>query len=52
VSSSAGLARPRPGLAASEVAFLLILAAGAWAATVALEAHFTENAGLVSQNED
>ena len=36
MSSSSGLARPRPGLAAHEVAFLLILAAGAWAATVAL----------------
>jgi len=33
---SPGLARPRPGLAAREVAFLLILAAGAWAATIAL----------------
>ena len=32
-----GLARPRPGLAATrEVAFLLILAAGAWVATIAL----------------
>jgi predicted metal-binding membrane protein len=36
VSSSRGLARPRPGLATREVAVLLILAAGAWAATVAL----------------
>jgi Predicted metal-binding integral membrane protein (DUF2182) len=36
VSSSSGLARPRPGLATREAAFLLILAAGAWAATVAL----------------
>jgi predicted metal-binding membrane protein len=36
VSSSSGLARLRPGLATREVAFLLILAAGAWAATVAL----------------
>ncbi len=36
MSSSPGLAGPRPGLAAREVAFLLILAAGAWAATVAL----------------
>ena len=33
---SPGLARPRPGLAAREVAFLLIVAAGAWAATIAL----------------
>jgi predicted metal-binding membrane protein len=36
VSGSGGLARPDPGLAAREVAFLLVLAAGAWAATVAL----------------
>jgi predicted metal-binding membrane protein len=36
VSSSPGLAGPRPGLATREVAFLLILAAGAWAGTVAL----------------
>ena len=36
-SSARGLARLRPGLAVTrEVAFLLILAAGAWAATVAL----------------
>ncbi len=36
MSSSPGLARPRPGLASREVALLLILAAGAWAATVAI----------------
>jgi predicted metal-binding membrane protein len=36
VRSSPGIARPRPGLATRDVAFLLILAAGAWAATVAL----------------
>jgi hypothetical protein len=36
VSGSSGLARPRPGLATREVALLLILAAGAWAATVVL----------------
>ncbi len=37
MSSPPGLAaRPRPGLAAREVAFLLILAAGAWAATVSV----------------
>ncbi len=36
MSGSPGLARPRPGLATREVALLLILAAGAWAATVAL----------------
>ena len=33
---SSGLAPPRPGLAAREVAFLLIAAAGAWAATIVL----------------
>jgi len=36
VSGSAGLAGPRPGLAAREVAVLLVLAAGAWAATVTI----------------
>jgi predicted metal-binding membrane protein len=36
VTSSGRLARPRPGLASREAAFLLILAAGGWAATVAL----------------
>ena len=36
MTSSRGLARPRAGLAIREVAFLLILAAGAWAATIAL----------------
>jgi predicted metal-binding membrane protein len=36
VSSSPELAGPRPGLATREAAFLLILAAGAWAATIAL----------------
>lgn len=36
MSGSAGLAGPRPGLAAREVAVLLILAAGAWAATVTI----------------
>jgi predicted metal-binding membrane protein len=35
VTGARGLARPRPGLAAREAAVLLILAAGAWAATVA-----------------
>ena len=34
MSGSPGLARPRPGLATREVAFLLIAAAGAWAATI------------------
>ena len=36
MSGSAGLAGPRPGLAAREAAVLLILAAGAWAATVTI----------------
>ena len=36
MSGSAGLAGPRPSLAAREVAVLLILAAGAWAATVTI----------------
>lgn len=36
VNGSAQLARPRPGLATREAALLLIVAAGAWAATVAL----------------
>jgi predicted metal-binding membrane protein len=34
VSGSPGIARPRPGLATREVALLLVVAAGAWAATV------------------
>ena len=36
MNGSAGLAGPRPGLAAREVAVLLILAAAAWAATVTI----------------
>ncbi len=36
MSNSRGLAPPRPGPATREVAVLLILAAGAWAATLAL----------------
>jgi predicted metal-binding membrane protein len=36
VSGSAGVARPQPGLATREAAFVLILAAGAWAVTIAL----------------
>jgi predicted metal-binding membrane protein len=36
VSSPGGFARPQPGLATREIAFLLILAAGAWAATLSL----------------
>ena len=47
MSSSSGLARPRPGLATREAAFLLILAAGAWAATVALARGMTGMAGTM-----
>ena len=47
MSSSSGLARLRPGLAAREVAFLLILAAGAWAATVALARGMAGMAGTM-----
>jgi predicted metal-binding membrane protein len=36
VTSAREVARPRPGLATGEVAFLLILAAGAWAATIVI----------------
>ena len=36
MTGSGGLPRPRPGLASREAAFLLILAAGGWATTVAL----------------
>ena len=36
MNGSGGLARPRPSRTAREAAVLLILAAGAWAATVAL----------------
>ena len=36
MTGSGGLARPRPGLASREAAFLLILAAGGWAATVTI----------------
>jgi predicted metal-binding membrane protein len=36
VSGSGGLAPPRPALATREAAFVLILAAGAWAATLVL----------------
>src|SRR6266496_4181071 len=39
--------RLRPGLAAREVAFLLILAAGAWAATVALARGMAGMAGTM-----
>jgi hypothetical protein len=47
VSSSSGLARPRLGLATREAAFLLILAAGAWAATVALARGMAGMAGTM-----
>ncbi len=47
MSSSSGLARLRPGLATREVAFLLILAAGAWAATVALARGMAGMAGTM-----
>ena len=47
MSGSSGLARPRPGLATREVAFLLILAAGAWAATVALARGMAGMAGTM-----
>jgi predicted metal-binding membrane protein len=36
VNGSPGLARPRPGLAARDAALLLVVAAGAWAATIAM----------------
>ena len=47
MTSSSGLARLRPGLATREVAFLLILAAGAWAATVALARGMAGMAGTM-----
>jgi predicted metal-binding membrane protein len=47
VSSSPGLAQPRPGLATREVAFLLIVAAGAWAATIALARGMTGMTGTM-----
>jgi predicted metal-binding membrane protein len=47
VSGSSGLARPRPSLATREAAFLLIVAAGAWAATVALARGMTGMAGTM-----
>ncbi len=47
MSSSSGLARLRPGLAAREAAFLLIVAAGAWAATVALARGMAGMAGTM-----
>jgi predicted metal-binding membrane protein len=47
VTGSQGLARPRPGLATREVAFLLILAAGAWAATLVLARGMAGMAGTM-----
>jgi predicted metal-binding membrane protein len=47
VSSSGGLARPRPGQATREVAVLLILAAGAWAATLVLAPGMAGMAGTM-----
>jgi predicted metal-binding membrane protein len=47
MSGSAGLARPQPGLAGREVAVLLIVAAGAWAATVALARGMAGMAGTM-----
>ena len=47
MSSSPGLARPRPGLATREVALLLILAAGAWAATLAIARGMTGMTGTM-----
>jgi predicted metal-binding membrane protein len=47
VTGSRGLARPRPGLATREAAFLLILAAGAWAATRALARGMAGMAGTM-----
>ncbi len=47
MSGSPGLARLRPGLAAGEAAFLLILAAGAWAVTVALARGMAGMAGTM-----
>ena len=47
VNGSAGLARPRPGLATREAGLLLIVAAGAWAATVALARGMTGMTGTM-----
>jgi len=47
VSSSGGLARARPGQATREVAVLLILAAGAWAATLVLARGMAGMAGTM-----
>jgi hypothetical protein len=47
VNGSAELARPRPGLGTREAALLLIVAAGAWAATVALARGMTGMTGTM-----
>jgi predicted metal-binding membrane protein len=47
VTGSGGLVRPRTGPAAREVAFLLILAAGAWAATLVLARGMAGMAGTM-----
>jgi len=47
MSSPAGLAGRRPGLAIREVAFLLIIAAGAWAATLELARGMTGMTGTM-----
>ncbi len=47
MSGPAELARPRAGLATREIAFLLILAAGAWAATLALARGMAGMAGTM-----
>jgi len=47
VTGSGGLAGPRPGPAARPVAFLLILAAGAWAATLVLARGMAGMAGTM-----
>jgi predicted metal-binding membrane protein len=47
VTGSRELARPRPGLATREAAFLLILAAGAWAATLAVARGMAGMAGTM-----
>ena len=47
MTSSGGLVRPRTGPAAREVAFLLILAAGAWAATLVLARGMAGMAGTM-----
>jgi predicted metal-binding membrane protein len=47
VNGSGGLARPRPSGAGREAAVLLILAAGAWAATVALARGMTGMTGTM-----